>query len=197
MTITGALIMGLWATVWWVVGLRVAGHSPALVYPLPLVLAATLGGTAWRLARRERAAPGAAVDAAEQARRDRLVAWASAAEGIAIFLVAAIVLPNTGHRDATVSAIALIVGAHFVPLARGLNAPAYYVTAAAMIGLGLVGFGVANLGVRITLVSAGAAVILWLTAAWVLRHVGGGRTSGLSSPAANEALHLTKPRIAP
>jgi hypothetical protein len=183
-TITGALIMGLFATVWWIVGLRAAGHGPALVYPLPLVVALTLGCVAWRLTRGERATPGVDGDAAEQARRDRLVVWASAAEGLAIFLVAAVLLPSTGHRDATSPAIALIVGAHFVPLARGLPAAAYYVTAAALIGLGLVGFGIANVGVRITLVSAAAAVVLWLTAAAALQRAHGPRTSRVRSPAA-------------
>lgn len=175
MTATGALIMGLFATVWWVVGLRSAGHGPALVYALPLVVAAALGGAAWRLARRERVTPGAAGEVAEQARRDRLVGWASALEGLAIFVVAGVVLPSIGHREATAPAVALIVGAHFVPLARGLPAPAYYATSAALIGLGLVGFGIADAGARTTLVSAGAALVLWLTAAAVLRRVAGPR----------------------
>jgi hypothetical protein len=171
MTIPGALIMGLFATVWWVVGLKSAGHGAVLVYALPVVVTAGLGGIAWRLARRERAAPRAADAPAERTRRDRLVGWASAAEGLVIFLVAGIVLPSTGHRDATASAVALIVGAHFIPLARGLPAPAYYLTAAALIGLGLVGFGVADVGARVTLISAGAALVLWLTAVAVLhRH---------------------------
>ena len=138
MAVTGALIMGFFATVWWVVGSRAAGHGPAMVYPLPLVVAVALGGVAWRRAHRERAAPRAASDATDRARRGRLVAWASAAEGLAI-LVAAIVLTNTGHRDATVPAVVLIVGAHCLPLARGLPAPALYATAAALAGLGLMG----------------------------------------------------------
>ena len=184
MTITGALIMALFATVWWVVGLRAAGHGPAVVYPLPVLLAAARAGVAWRVGRHKDAAPLVPIDAAEQARRDRLVAWASAAEGLALFLVAGIVLPSTGHRDATAPMIAVIVGAHFVPLARGLPAPAYYVTAAALTGLGLVGFGVAGLSARVTLVTAGAAVVLWLTAVAVLWSVGRRHASRIRSPAA-------------
>jgi hypothetical protein len=168
-TITGALIMAFFATVWWVVGLRIAGHGPAVVYSLPLLVSAAISVVAWRLSRQQGAAPTTASAAADQARRDRLVAWASAAEGLALFLVAGIVLPSTGHRDATAPVIALIVGVHFVPLARGLPAPTYYVTAAVLTGLGLVGFGVADLNSRVTLVSAGAAVTLWLTAGAVLR----------------------------
>lgn len=193
MTITGALILGVFATIWWVVGLQFAGHSPALVYPLPLAVAATLGWLALRLARQQRVAPGPVGDSAEQARRDRLVRWASAAEGVAIFVVAGIVLPTIGHREATASAIALIVGAHFVPLARGLPAPAYYVTAAALTGLGIAGFGVADVGARITLVSAGAASVLWLTAAWSLRRASGGGASGRRASAAERSAVATAP----
>lgn len=61
MTITGALIMTLFGTVWWVVGLRSAGHDAALVYALPSVVATVLGAVAWRLARRESPARGKSV----------------------------------------------------------------------------------------------------------------------------------------
>lgn len=174
MTIAGALILGFFATLWWVVGLRITGHGPALVYLPPFVAALPLVGVAWRLAHLDRAARSSSDgDTAEGARRDRLVMWASAVEGVAIFLIAGVVLPSTGHREATVSAIALIVAAHFIPLARGLPAPAYYVSAAALGCLGLLGFGIADLTVRITVVSAGAAIVLWLTAARVLHRVPG------------------------
>ncbi len=184
MSITGALILGFFATIWWIVGLQIADHSPALVYPLPLLAAVALAGVAWRLVHRQQATPEATVDANEHARRDKLVAWASALEGLALFFVAGVLLPSTGHRDLTVSAVALIVGAHFVPLARGLLAPAYYATAAALMGLGLVGLGIIDLDARITLVSAGAAVVLWLTAAWVLKRLAGSRAPGFHRPAA-------------
>jgi hypothetical protein len=169
MTATGALIMGTFATIWWIVGLRAAGHGALLVYVLPLVVALTLAMVAFRLARRAPPSLGPGDDANERARRDRLVAWASAVEGVAIFLVAGVVLPSTGHRDATAPSIALIVGAHFIPLARGLPARTYYVTAATLIALGLIGFGIADAPMRITVVSAGAAAVLWVTAAAALQ----------------------------
>jgi hypothetical protein len=162
MSVTGALILAFFATVWWVVGLRAAGHGPALLYLVPVVVAAALGGAFRDVTRRRGAAPGAA-DSAEEARRGRLVGWASAAEGIAIF-IAANVLVNTGHRDAIAPTVALVVGAHFVPLARGLPAPAYYLTAGALVGLGVIGLTIGDLPTRLTLVSAGAAGVLWLTA---------------------------------
>ena len=179
---TPTAILVFFATVWWVVGLSSAGHPPELVYPLPLLVAAAVGLAAWRRTRLDRSAPQVAADAVDQARRNRLVAWASGAEGLALFVVAGVVLPSTGHRDATVSAIALIVGAHFVPLARGLPAPTYYVTAVALVALGLAGFGISDVNARITTVSAGAAIVLWLTAATVLR-----RAARHRGPAAGSA----------
>jgi hypothetical protein len=174
MTVTGALIMAFFATVWWIVGLRAAGHGPALLYGVPVIVAA-LGSVIWYVTHRPRAAPNAG-DAVEEARRGRLVGWASAGEGIVIFL-AANVLVNTGHRDAIAPAVALIVGAHFLPLARGLPAPAYYVTAGALAALGAFGLTVANLSTRLTLVSAGAAAVLWLTALSALVEAGRPRST--------------------
>jgi len=180
MSVTGALILAFFASVWWIVGLRAASHGPALVYLVPVVVAAALGSVFWGVAQRRGASPSA-VDDAEEARRGRLVGWASAAEGIAIF-IAANVLVNTGHRDAIAPTIALIVGAHFVPLARGLRAPAYYLTAGALAGLGVIGLTIGDVPTRLTLVSAGAAGVLWLTALSALVRARGGGISRSRRP---------------
>jgi hypothetical protein len=81
MTITGAVIMGFFATLWWTIGLRSAGAAPAVVYFAPIVVTAILAATAWRISRRASATPVSDADAAEHARRDRLIGWASAVEG--------------------------------------------------------------------------------------------------------------------
>jgi hypothetical protein len=60
--------------------------------------------------------------------------------------------------------IALIVGAHFVPLARGFPARVYYVTALALSIVGVIGLFIDAIPIRITAVSAGSSAILWLTA---------------------------------
>ena len=169
--------MTIFATIWWMVGLRSAGHGLALVVLPPLGVWAALGPILWRRMQQSGARDSDTMAAADAARRDRIVMWASAVEGIALFVVAGIVLPSTGHREATVSAVALIVGAHFVPLARGLRAPGYYWTAAALMSLGLAGFAISELAARVTSVSAGAAVVLWLTAFAALKgHAGGEST---------------------
>ena len=171
MSTTGALILAFFATIWWVVGLRAAGHGSALVYPVPALAAAVLAVVYWAGTRRGGAARpdgDAARAAADAARRGRIVGWASGAEGVAIFL-AAVVLGKTGHQNALAPVVALIVGAHFVPLARGLPAPAYYATAAALAVLGVAGLAIADLPTRLTVVCAGAAAVLWLTAVSALR----------------------------
>ena len=165
MTATGAVILGIFAVVWWIVGLRTAGHGLATVWVVPVLASLALAAAVTPL----RGATGP-VDDADEARRNRLVMQWSAAEGVAI-VIAINVLVSVGHREAFVPVVALIVGAHFIPLARGLPAPAYYVTAAALVALGLVGLAMPGRAEGITLVSAGAAVILWITAAIVLRRV--------------------------
>lgn len=165
MTPTGAVILGIFAVIWWIAGLRAAAQGPAVVWVVPLLASVALGAAVLRL----RGAVGG-LDDADAARRNRLVMIWSAAEGVAIF-IAINVLVKVGHRDAFVPVVALIVGAHFIPLARGLPAPTYYVTAAALIAVGIVGLAMPVLAARITLVSAAAAVILWITAGVVLRRV--------------------------
>ena len=165
MTPTGAVILGMFAVIWWIAGMLTAGHSAAVVWVVPVIASVMLGAAVTRL--RGATGPGDEVD---EKRRNRLVMLWSAAEGVAIF-IAINVLVNVGHRDAFVPVVALIVGAHFIPLARGLPAPAYYVTAAALVALGLLGLAMPGRAERITLVSAGAAVVLWITAAIVLRRV--------------------------
>lgn len=162
MSPAGALIMSVFAAVWCVVGMRASGTGwlgailPALGITGALVLVAL------RLGRN--ASP---LSEAEQSRQGRLVGWASAAEGVAI-LIAANVLANTGHRALTASAVAIIVGLHFVPLARGLPAPSYYATAALLVGIGIAGALAADPTRHVRDVSIGAAVVLWATAASVL-----------------------------
>jgi hypothetical protein len=102
---------------------------------------------------------------------------------VAIF-VATGLLVKTGHLGVLAPVVAVIVGIHFVPLARALPAPAYYVSAAALVGLGLVSLGVADWAARLTLVSAGAAVILWSTAVFALQRARAPRTSDTPPPAA-------------
>lgn len=167
MSATGAIIMGVFAAVWWLVGIGASGHGSSLMYGIPLVISALIIVAAWR----RRA--DAAVSPEERARRGRLVGIASGAEGLLIF-VAVNVLANIGKRDFAAPVVAIIVGLHFAPLARWLPARLYYATSALLVALGIAGFMVPGTDQRLLVISIGAACVLWLTCGVVL-HFGDAR----------------------
>jgi hypothetical protein len=162
MSSTGAIIMGVFAAVWWLVGVRWAGYGSPLIYGIPLAVTALIILAALRSRDRfGQASPE------EHARRDRLVIIASAVEGLAIF-VAINVLGNVGEIDYAAPVVAIIVGLHFLPLAQRLPARLYYGTGALLVALGVCGFVIRHPAPRLIIVSVGAACILWLTSAVVL-----------------------------
>ncbi len=164
MTNTGAIIMGVFAAIWWLVGVRASGYASPLTYGIPILVTGLIVIAALRLRGRhrfEQASPE------EEARRGRLVGIASGGEGLAIF-VAMIVLGNLGLSDYAAPVIAIIVGLHFVPLARWLPAHLYYGTSALLIVLGVCGFALRAPDRRLLIVSVGAACVLWLTCVLVL-----------------------------
>ena len=162
MSAGGAMIMSVFAAIWWCVGLHGAGYGNPLVYAVALVITLTI----LILARRSRDTD--APPPPERARHDRLVGIVSGVEGLAI-LIAVNVLGNTGLADFAAPCIALIVGLHFLPLARWLPAPRYYITAALLIVVSLVGMLLPDAATRRAVVSVGAAVLLWGTSVAVLR----------------------------
>lgn len=162
MSSTGAIIMGVFAAIWWLVGVRTSGHESLLIYGVPLVVTGLIVVVSLRSHDRS-----AQVSPEEKARRDRLVGIASGAEGLAIF-VAANVLGNIGRSDYMAPVIAVIVGLHFLPLARLLPASLYYGTSALLIVLGICGFLIRRPEQRLLIVSVGAACVLWLTCVFVL-----------------------------
>jgi hypothetical protein len=162
MSSTGVIIMGVFAAIWWLVGVRASGHASTLTYGIPLVVTGLIVIAALRGRERfEQASPE------EEARRGRLVGIASGGEGLAIFL-AMIVLGNLGLSDYAAPVIAIIVGLHFMPLARWMPARLYYCTGALLIVLGVCGFAIQRPDLRLLIVSLGAASILWLTSIVVL-----------------------------
>ena len=164
MSSTGAIIMGVFAAIWWLVGVRASGHGSLLIYSIPLVVTGLIVIVSLRSNDRS-----AQVSPEERARRGRLVGIASGAEGLAIF-VAANVMGNIGRSDYTGPVIAIIVGLHFLPLARLLPAGLYYGTSALLIVLGVCGFLIRRPEQRLLIVSVGAACVLWLTCVIILGH---------------------------
>jgi len=159
---TGVTILGVMGGLWWLAGLYFGGSfSPLLVtaglaaVALMVVLARTLTNFP--------------VDEAERRRTGKLIAYASAIEGIAIF-IANNVLLDLGLSTYILCGMAVIVGLHFLPLARGLRLPVYYFTAFMLIALGALACSIHDPLQRNLLVGLGSAATLWISAGWIAVH---------------------------
>jgi hypothetical protein len=99
----------------------------------------------------------------DEARRiGRLVGLASFAEVVAI-VIGIQVLAHAGRPDFIVSLIAVVVGLHFLPLARWIPMPKYYVSGLALVIAACIGV-VIPADHRVLFVASTASAILWLTA---------------------------------
>jgi hypothetical protein len=165
MNAIGVLIMSGFAAVWWWLGLAQSGHGswPAYAPGAACSAAVSLLALRWQ-------ARLPAPDPALRARIGRVVGIASGVEGVAI-LVAVNVLANAGYGDYIMPAIALIVGLHFLPLAHWIPVPLYYLSAALMCALALLGCTISNLPLRLLVTGTGMAVLLWLTCLAVLLQI--------------------------
>jgi hypothetical protein len=159
---TGVTILGVMGGIWWLAGLAFAG-ALSLTTALPGLAAATL---LVAVARRITNGP---IDDAERRRTGKLIAYASAAEGVAIF-VSNNVLLNFGLASYILCGMAVIVGLHFLPLARGLRLPVYYLTAAVLTALGLVACFMHDPSQRNLVVGLGSASTLWISGVWIAKN---------------------------
>ena len=99
----------------------------------------------------------------EEARRvGRLVGWATSFEAVAI-IGGIQILGHVGRLDLIACLIAAAVGLHFVPLAKWMPAPKYYVCAMALLATACAGV-VVPAEYRTLFVAGAASAILWLTA---------------------------------
>jgi hypothetical protein len=163
MSSISAIVLGAFAVLWWLAGGHVAGYSSPVLLLVPaammiLILVAALrtwGANDAEMLGRGRN-PG------------RVIGIASAIEGAAI--VAAVLLMVKFHRqDLSAPVIAILIGLHFVPIARGLHAKVYYLPVGLLLALGVLGFALPDLRERSSVVYVGTACVLWLTSAAVLR----------------------------
>jgi hypothetical protein len=158
----GSIIMSVFGAIWWIAGAVGSGWPFVPAYAIPFIAILVLVVAALRA--RDHTEPESDQDGK---RTGRLVGIASGLEGAAI-LVAVNVVANTGTQDYTAPAIAIIVGLHFLPLARWLPAKLYYATAVALIGLGVVGIWISGAVLRLEVVCSGSACTLWVTSGLVL-----------------------------
>lgn len=157
----GAIVMSVFAAILGAVGIasKTGGFGWAIL--LPIVISAVL---IWRGI--ERLGSDRAANAAQDKRVGRIVMWASAAEGVGIFVVAN-VLMNAGLAARIVPGVAAIVGLHFVPMAYAIPFPRFYALAAVLLLVAAAGFSV-GVGDAAVVGGVGAAIGLWAASALAL-----------------------------
>jgi hypothetical protein len=157
MRCTGVAIICCFAAIWWGVGVASGGYGTVPWFAVGVAI--SLGCIAGAV-RRDLAAPRARRAATH--RGLATVGVASAAEGVAM-LVTVNVLNWLGLPSYALCGIAVIVGLHFVPLARALPyGGVYHYTAAALVAVGLAGCLLPETG-RNLFVGVGAACVIWAT----------------------------------
>uniref|UniRef100_B0SUN6 Uncharacterized protein n=1 Tax=Caulobacter sp. (strain K31) TaxID=366602 RepID=B0SUN6_CAUSK len=169
--LSAIVIMAGFAAVWWIGG-GVVGHAPVgMILAGPVFSAALIFAASARL----KAAPKP--EPAERKRVGRIIGLASGGEGVAI-LVANILLANLGLSAYFIPALAVIVGLHFLPLAKFLPARIYYATALLLVLVGVAGLAI-DAAHRPMATSMMAAIVLWLTCAARLARLEPARASDI------------------
>ena len=160
----GATIVGFFGAAWLMLGMMSAGVSwqAGLAAVLPVfILIGFLGALA-----RRRLPRIAEVETPEKKRVMRVFMIVNVVQWVGIFGVANLLASL--HLNAwIIPAIVLIVGAHFLPLARIFQAPQHVKTGIAMMVCAAAAV-VLPVSVRDTVECVGAGLILWISAAGAL-----------------------------
>jgi hypothetical protein len=147
------IILGFFAAIWWVGGVQF-GHAPiglAVVGPVISILLIVVA--------RGRLKGQPARPPADKKRIGRVVALASSGEGVAM-AVAGNVLLNLHALEYLFPVMAVIVGLHFLPLAKWIPAPMYYVASLLLVLIGLGGLALHG-DHRPLAVGLMSAMVLW------------------------------------
>lgn len=159
----GAMILTFFGGAWLVLAcLNLFGAQVSLVPALGLPAALLLGVGVQRYRRhgaalREWLARPEAKPVGRVLRRTNTGQWV-------LIAIVATALGIAGQQAWILPAIILIVGLHFLPLARALYCPVYYLTAAGLVATALVYPMVCADGPQSPLGAAIAGLILWITA---------------------------------
>jgi len=154
---------GAWFALW---AYRASARPIVLYVEIAVLTAALLGLAYWRY-RVHAPALAAQPETPEQRRASRIFQIVNAAQWVLI-LVVGNVLANLGLGAWVIPAVIIIVGLHFLPLARVFANPPHYVTGLALVAIGagyplLTPAGPASpIGCLLT------GVVLWLSAARAL-----------------------------
>jgi hypothetical protein len=165
----GAAILTLFGLAWSFAALLNWPAHPAWSIVLSLSIAAALIGAAIFRALHPggRPASNPALAAAEGRRSGMWFGLIFTLEGVFI-AIAAILLGSHHLADWIPVATALIVGIHFLPLARLFRVPLYYGTAILASLAALASFAIADPLTRVVSLGLAMAAILWLTSTVIL-----------------------------
>ena len=152
---SAAWVLSIFAALWGVAA-AIIMQAPKAWALLPCLISVALIVIAGRVHLPDRTG-------ADAARAKKVLGWAFGIEMIAIF-VATTALGHFGAQAYVMAAAAAIVGLHFVPLAIGLPAPAYYATGGLLVLAAAIGLMLPE-PARDLSISVTAAMILWGTVA--------------------------------
>lgn len=124
----GIWVLTIFAAIWGAAGI-VVGHGPVWLAVVPVAISVAL--LLW--ASRQPVGTGNPVEGDHVG---RAIGIATAIEGVAMFLAANILI-NLHMPTLLMPVFAIIVGLHFLPLARWIPVPLYYRTGGALIAVGL------------------------------------------------------------
>lgn len=158
----GIWVLNVFAAIWGAAGI-IVGNAPVWLAVVPIAISAA--ALIW--ARRQPVGTGNPVNGDHIG---RVISIATAIEGVAIFLVANVLI-NLHMETLLMPAIAIIVGLHFLPLARWIPVPLYSRTGAGLIAVGVTA-ACLPLGSRAIVTGITAAVVLWVSGVLLVR---GGR----------------------
>ena len=155
--LTGITVLSVMAAIWCLLGL-VLTQAPLVWFAAPLLVS-----SAFILVARGRLRSAPPRSVAEEQRVGKIMGRCIAFEGVGITLTAT-VLANTGLAAFIPADIAVFVGLHLLPMARGLPVRLYYATAGLMIAAGVSNvLEPSQFGIRPLSLTCG--VVLWLTTA--------------------------------
>jgi hypothetical protein len=173
--VIGALVFSVLGAFWAVES--IANWPGAPVWAYGLVAIPVIGLTALAATRlvSSRSLPRAADPAAarREGKRMGIVFGAVFTVEFGVIAVVAVWLDTAGHSLLIPVAVAFIVGAHFLPLARVFRLPFYYVTGLVCIACALGALLLPVESVRLLVLGLSVAAVLWTSALVVLlRHTG-------------------------
>jgi hypothetical protein len=154
---------GAWLALW-----GYSEFSPPLL-ALSAVGVGTLALFLWSIATYRENAEALRIESQtpEAKRRSRLFNLINAGQWVTIFVLASI-LGKLQHQDLILPAVILVIGLHFLPLARMFSYRPHYITGITLVVLALSYPILSAEGAQSASGALGTGLVLWLSAIWAL-----------------------------